>query len=201
MRVPCVLTPLGTQGLALFSLTEETEAQGGRAAGPRSHSELQRQVGSQVHRVRWPRLLGSKLAGEPSSPTRALLAQAPVFVLAAPPPSPLWPPYSQEPGDLMREPAKPGAAPGWSWSQITINTVSSSVCPSLHAVPRGKGWPRANIRRCVPPSPSPAGSHARRAGYTGGLAAVCRGGLGFRGEGSEEAAPWSGCLPPTPSWC
>lgn len=133
-------------------------------------------------------------------PPLLLLAQAPLYVAAplpsvAPIKSGAWG-LGGKGGFWSGEPAVLGAAPGWGSRLITINTVGSSVCPALHAAPRGKGWPRANIRRCAPLSPSPAG-------HTGSW-----------GRGWEQCAEvawgftagllgWLPCLPgcllPTPS--
>lgn len=60
-----------------------------------------------------------------------------------------------------------------------------------------EGVARANIRRCVPPSPSPAGSNTPKAGYTGGWLWGVWMPLGFYGgEGSKEAVQAPGLRNP-----
>lgn len=111
---------------------------------------------------------------------------------------------AQGPGDSVgagsraREPPELGAVPGWSRGLIIINTASSSVCPALHEVPRGKGWPPGKYPEVCPSIPFPCRGHASRAeGRINRLAAMCKGGLGLLGEGSELAVP--PCrLPPAP---
>lgn len=49
----CDSEPQGAQS-GIILTEEETEAWGGRAAGPRLHGELPRWLGSQVQKVKWP---------------------------------------------------------------------------------------------------------------------------------------------------
>lgn len=143
------------------------------------------------------RLLSSKLAWEPQhwllpNPRHPLCSwPRPPPLSSSSSPFSLRPPQGQELRTwwaglgLWGGPRVLGTARGWGSRLVIINMVSSSVCPALHVVPRGKGWPPANIRRrCASPPPSPVGSplpggraHCSVPGWLGGLWISILGGL------------------------
>lgn len=72
------------------------------------------------------------------------------------------------------------AGPGWGSSLVIINTTSSSVCPVLCVVPRGKGRPwQISGGVSFHPLPLQGGPHA-----PGG-----QGGLGTHGGFTRQTAP------------
>lgn len=174
----CDSEPQGAQSDIILT-EEETEAWGGRAADPRLHGELPRWLGSQVQKVlRWGAPV-PPLCPPPCSWCRylALCHSCPTFPAVGScrvRSQGTW--WGRRPAAAELE-----AAPGWSWSPSTINTVSSSVCPSLRAVPRGKGWP-GQISGGVSLHPLPLrGQTPRRQDTLGAGCGVCGCRLGFMG--------------------
>lgn len=79
---------------------------------------------------------------------------------------------------------------GWGSCLVIVNMASSSVCPALRTVPRGKGWLR-QISGGVPLCPFPC-RVTRGCSMQGGLGV----GMGLWGSGraghpGQPRPPWS----------